>query len=221
LNNPLKYTDPSGFSDVAVTTEALPPEVIEYAELLGVDIDTRYTVTSATGEKITGLGNSAANGAATIYELSNTMRKMEGDYELNIVIPGEDIRDSIMYRYTYDADSGDPVSWGKYFYIGESIFFPGSSIWQLYESSMGPEPYDWVIGLDLVIVGGVCLFASLPTTLSAIAEAGFLDIAIIKGALWATGLFLFFNTFASNILSIGNITLNWDPLNPSQLIIQY
>jgi hypothetical protein len=210
LNNPLKYTDPSGFSDVAVTTEALPPEVIEYAKLLGVDIDTRYTVTivsgTGAGTQITGLGNSAdiTNIAGeeslplpkAAYDLAEKMRVMEGDDELNI---GWNCSDLIVINHFANYEGGRPTLTAQYYINSRGRL-------ELITSSPYDNPISWknllryTTGAFLESVGLITMTIGIGVSIAAFTPNPVIGFG---GLVWGVDMGIYITGVGGGLFSLG------------------
>jgi RHS repeat-associated protein len=173
-NNPLKYIDPTGLTDVTVTQQPYTPDQVAYLLLIGIDWDTEYTIESTDGTTITVNGNSknnnvSNNGAlpAEVYIIANLMRIKEGDSDLNILMPYKDEKGTINFKYHYEYGKGkyNPS-------IAEEYMSNGHS-WDLYYKSQSPGITSWsdvgrlivgdaaeALGLFITAIGIGCCIVS-------------------------------------------------------------
>jgi hypothetical protein len=166
LNNPLKYIDPSGLTDVTVEQTPMTPEQIAYLGLLGItDYDTWYTITCAAGNQATIAGNSrviyVGNLPDAVYNVANEMRKNVESSELNICWQYEDKKgvEYFYYHFTYDIRIDKPTTRAEYWFNGnmwELIHYSelsyGDKMEFIYSS---PNTY---LGTLKIIAGGFAIW---------------------------------------------------------------
>jgi hypothetical protein len=143
LNNPLKYIDPSGLTDVTVEQTPMTPEQIAYLGLLGItDYDTWYTITCAAGNQATIAGNSrviyVGNLPDAVYNVANEMRKKEGDSVLNIGTNYTDDKGTLYLLTHYEYIKGDNSwkSWDQYYFSTQN------NRWEMISTSRY-DPTSW------------------------------------------------------------------------------
>jgi hypothetical protein len=150
LNNPLKYTDPSGYNTVVVEKEELTPFLKWWCKGFGVDIDYQYTIieeddtqayvyTSEAEENSSDLPNA-------VYEAANKMRVEVGDNELNILWSVSNLK--LINHYAF-YEGGQPTSVEQYYINSRGRI-------ELISSSNYKDPCTWQNSLRLV-VGGVIM----------------------------------------------------------------
>jgi hypothetical protein len=163
LNNPLKYTDPSGLTDVKIEQTPLTPEQIAYMGLFGITgYDTYYQVISSDGTTVNVMGNSRQNNGslpAIVHKIAFSMADKErittGDCELNIILPGGNKKHYEWHKTIYfpfrkgnkwEGEwvflyNGEPIDWyevGQRFIQGWRDFKSADwdTFWRVFSGSM-------------------------------------------------------------------------------------
>jgi hypothetical protein len=174
-NNPLKYTDPSGFETVEVEAITMSNYAIDMARLLGLDISTMYTITDEEGniERVVTTSKEEkgdiplpGGGCITwvpdpVYIAANSLRD-EKDKELNIIMLDDNNskEEANLYHFEFDRSNIVPTRWGIYTLGNIFGIDVGKDRWDLYWSNgleagidPGPGPGIATILLGLVFTG--------------------------------------------------------------------
>ena len=122
LNNPLKFIDPSGLTDVTAEGQPFTPEQIQAARLLGIDLTPLdlYYVTDANGTRTPVAADNSNQGPTgiptAVYDVANQIREAEGDNDLTILWNVDDL--ILIDHYTYDETNYNTRT--EQYYFNES-----------------------------------------------------------------------------------------------------
>jgi hypothetical protein len=137
LNNPLKYTDPSGH-DAYQDYLKLCDEGQKLKEGKTIDVG------AVTKILVINQPSTLAVPQAQVIVSGDGNRTV-----INIKVPGNDEFDSTLWRYTYNEGENNASSFGIYTHDSESIFYTGS-FWRLTYTteSFNPNPLLFFIGIN-------------------------------------------------------------------------
>jgi hypothetical protein len=205
LNNPLKYTDPSG-----QTAEE------DYWKLY--DLSQKKTLTKEDTKQVETISdrNQSEGKDVDIIKCDNGQKL--------VIINHVEKSDSILYQFTStkNPDGKTDIDWGNYQYKEDSLFYD-CEIWQLTDSRSGPETGDWVWKIDIFIYSTAGFFGSLPAFIAI--DFGYIayDTAIL-GSVFSRGtataaLAVASTTIAPSITQDPSFTIDFDHNNPTQLMV--
>jgi hypothetical protein len=151
LNNPLKYTDPSG-----QTAEE------DYWKLCGEGEKLKEEKTIDVGAVTTILVVNQPSGMA----VPQARVIVSGDSErtvVNIILPGSDESDPTLFRYTYDVGNNYAMSLGVYRNPEKDLFYDLTQ-WRLDFTTerYNPNPLLYSLGAGIIIAPMVPYIVSLP-----------------------------------------------------------
>jgi RHS repeat-associated protein len=157
INNPLKYIDPSGLTDVTVTN--VPLDLNSY--MLACEGLAAFTVTDENGNStiiITKLGDTVGLYDQT-RKWANVIRQNDGDNDINIFMRGDPKTkdDDRLRRYIYNDSwsHDDSVKWADYVLSPINFTFENElncEIWDMLENGTGTYPAISHAGIIFVIL---------------------------------------------------------------------
>jgi hypothetical protein len=218
MNNPLRWIDPSGLTDVTVDTINLSYATQYWLAYMNQAFSTNvntgfnaiYAITGQDGTTTTVTGYSGGGLPIAVYNAANEMRQAEGDNDLNIFWDYENL--SLLDHYTYNPGEESPRTNGKYVFYSESDY-ANSVTYQMYDSSSGPEPESRAFGYFLGVIIRSSPYISLVLPFLGTPRL----ITFIFG-----GSNIIAGEFDKGALSVGkNLMVEnskvWDPDNPNYL----